>query len=558
MQTGRWALSADRCTAQLPLASLTNTPHFACPAGSPAAAGSLLSAAGDRFSVRLPDGRLLRCKLPLAPAGPLPAAPLAALQLALDPGPFHCLLQAYLAHPRACCGASEGEWAAFSDALLAWIGGDAGGGGSGTGADGDAAALPSTPLAAARPGAPAASSGGGGGDGAFGASPASSGMDLGSPEGMQLGTPASGVPSGGSGRGAMQLATPGSGMQLGTPGYGMDLGTPGGDGMGLGTPLGRGAMAAAGTPSGMQLQTPASGSMAMATPGSSRSGMQAATPARGARSAGGAGGAAGGIGGGAWEALLASDTHRRAAGAGRWRWAPATAAAASPVSLQHATATADGANPAHAAAAGNASGYAAAAASFTAYPSRKESLLALEALHSVYEDFKLNTLTWPLLPRLGASLAALACRLRCHAYWEHYARDLGAAELAARGVVELPLGSAPLGSNSAGAAQGSQMSAQVVHKPADVLRALAGALAGDGGGQAHLPLLAARGAACCARSHRLWRCYQLLAGCAASCCALQAPQALRLAGAAGAASAGAPQFVLLVLPRAYLPRGCRN
>lgn len=70
-------------------------------------------------------------------------------------------------------------------------------------------------------------------------------------------------------------------------------------------------------------------------------------------------------------------------------------------------------------------------------------LLCLEALHSVYEDFKLSTLTWPLLRPLGHTLACLASAFGCHAYWEHYARDLGASELRRAGAAEPPVEGGP-------------------------------------------------------------------------------------------------------------------
>lgn len=61
---------------------------------------------------------------------------------------------------------------------------------------------------------------------------------------------------------------------------------------------------------------------------------------------------------------------------------------------------------------------------------------ALMALHALYEDFKLDTLSWRHLPRLGACLAAVAGRLGLAAYWEHYARDLGPGALLAEGAYE--------------------------------------------------------------------------------------------------------------------------
>ncbi|KAF5836819.1 hypothetical protein DUNSADRAFT_5359 [Dunaliella salina] len=53
----------------------------------------------------------------------------------------------------------------------------------------------------------------------------------------------------------------------------------------------------------------------------------------------------------------------------------------------------------------------------------------LRALHALYEDCKLDTLRWPLLLPLGRALARCAVALHAHAYWEHYARDVGPEDL---------------------------------------------------------------------------------------------------------------------------------
>ena len=50
---------------------------------------------------------------------------------------------------------------------------------------------------------------------------------------------------------------------------------------------------------------------------------------------------------------------------------------------------------------------------------------ALEALHALYEDYKLHVLRWHHLSDLGRLLVALATLLRAPLYLDHYLRDLG-------------------------------------------------------------------------------------------------------------------------------------
>jgi hypothetical protein len=49
---------------------------------------------------------------------------------------------------------------------------------------------------------------------------------------------------------------------------------------------------------------------------------------------------------------------------------------------------------------------------------------ALEAVHAVYEDLKMNQLTWGQLTMVGELAAALAARAGAVEFLDHYARDL--------------------------------------------------------------------------------------------------------------------------------------
>lgn len=63
---------------------------------------------------------------------------------------------------------------------------------------------------------------------------------------------------------------------------------------------------------------------------------------------------------------------------------------------------------------------------------REDVWLALEALHSVYEDFKLHTGRWPLLAPLGRLLHEMATLLNAADYVDMYSRDLGPAVASAQ------------------------------------------------------------------------------------------------------------------------------
>ncbi|PSC69420.1 anaphase-promoting complex subunit 1 isoform X2 isoform B [Micractinium conductrix] len=186
----------------------------------------------------------------------------------------------------------------------------------------------------------------------------------------------------------------------------------------------------------------------------------------------------------AWQQLLRSDHHLRHAS--RFAWAQqAPARAAEPA-------------PAAAAASG-----------------RDEVWRALQALHSVYEDCKMNVLRWQLLPALGRVLLRLARLLGAAGYADHYCRDLA---LPAEPAAAQP--SAEGAPAQAEAVQASAAAAAVATAaPPDMFRALQQLLQGrrDGGGAA--PPLAQQRAACVQRSADLLAAYALLADAATSLCA---------------------------------------
>ena len=76
----------------------------------------------------------------------------------------------------------------------------------------------------------------------------------------------------------------------------------------------------------------------------------------------------------------------------------------------------------------------------------------LESLHALYEAFKLDTLSWPLLPMLGELLSRLGTALGREAYCAHYARDLRAAGCA-RGAGGSLLGVTSEGGEAGGGAR---------------------------------------------------------------------------------------------------------
>ncbi|KAG1677449.1 hypothetical protein FOA52_001904 [Chlamydomonas sp. UWO 241] len=86
-------------------------------------------------------------------------------------------------------------------------------------------------------------------------------------------------------------------------------------------------------------------------------------------------------------------------------------------------------SPGPAAASGAAGGAAAAVQPVWADWGTAVALPCLLALHALYEDAKLDTLSWPRLLPLGRTLAAAAGQLGLAEYWEHYARDLGPGAL---------------------------------------------------------------------------------------------------------------------------------
>ncbi len=197
--------------------------------------------------------------------------------------------------------------------------------------------------------------------------------------------------------------------------------------------------------------------------------------------AGGGGGSSGGAGGSAWQRLLAGETQSRLLGSRRrpaWMDPGAAAALAAAASEGKQSAGGGKAGAAGGGDGGTKSGEseevrfpivnlgalfsgvaaaadgtakagaaAAAAASAVLSPAAEPLLAVLYGLHSLYEECKLDVLGWPQLRPLGCTLAAVASLLGggggLHAYWEHYARDLGPPALAAAGAPEPPLATPP-------------------------------------------------------------------------------------------------------------------
>ncbi|KAK9819157.1 hypothetical protein WJX81_007920 [Elliptochloris bilobata] len=132
---------------------------------------------------------------------------------------------------------------------------------------------------------------------------------------------------------------------------------------------------------------------------------------------------------------------------------------------------------------------------------------ALTALHSVYEDAKLHTLRWHLLPRLGAALVPLARLAGAPDYADQYLRDLG------------PAGEA----GSCGTATPTQQLGQapVRPPPANVHRALEALLAGRAVSE-WVPALAAARSSAVARTVDLLDLYSVLSATAGQCAELLA------------------------------------
>jgi hypothetical protein len=166
---------------------------------------------------------------------------------------------------------------------------------------------------------------------------------------------------------------------------------------------------------------------------------------------------------------------------------------------------------------------------------RRELCLALGALHSLYEDAKLDCLRRPLLPLLARTCAALAARLGAGEYEEAYERDLGPWALAGAQRAAAP--SADGGGAGAGAGGGDSVDAP---PPASVLPLLARLLAGEEPAPGELPLLAERGSACVAATRRVVECYRVLGRVSARASALLSSAAVACAApAVGAAAGGA-------------------
>jgi anaphase-promoting complex subunit 1 len=124
---------------------------------------------------------------------------------------------------------------------------------------------------------------------------------------------------------------------------------------------------------------------------------------------------------------------------------------------------------------------------------RAELLPALEAVHALYEDARLDMLKWPMLQPLASLAAQLACLVGAPAYLDYYEREWPHL---------LPAGSRPRDCLEPGA---------VAAPPPDVLRALAAILLSGQVEPAPLPPLLAAGASCCAWSATVLRLYRALA-----------------------------------------------
>ncbi|KAL0039031.1 hypothetical protein WJX77_005730 [Trebouxia sp. C0004] len=147
---------------------------------------------------------------------------------------------------------------------------------------------------------------------------------------------------------------------------------------------------------------------------------------------------------------------------------------------------------------------------------REEVWQALYALHSLYEDFKLNVLRWPLMLSLGKLLFSLAQMVSAPDYQEHYRRDLGptALQAASPGI------------------DGSYVRENVL-PPTNIHRALHNLLQGQPQ-PALLPLLANKQAPCVQRTCDILELYTLLNNSNAACNRMLAQSSL--ASAADSAS----------------------
>ncbi|GIM09537.1 hypothetical protein Vretimale_13366 [Volvox reticuliferus] len=154
-------------------------------------------------------------------------------------------------------------------------------------------------------------------------------------------------------------------------------------------------------------------------------------------------------------------------------------------------------------------------------PAAQPLLVVLYGLHGLYEELKLDVLSWPLLQPLGISLAAVASMLGLHSYWEHYARDLGPATLVAAGAPEPPL-------------QGPQ--GLSIRQPSDVYRILGRMVSGTAPEPPELPSLLDPGLTA-----------------AAGTAAVGAARAGKTMGSGSAAGTGSGPVVATILPPPFHP-----
>ncbi|KAL3147502.1 hypothetical protein ABBQ38_014558 [Trebouxia sp. C0009 RCD-2024] len=150
---------------------------------------------------------------------------------------------------------------------------------------------------------------------------------------------------------------------------------------------------------------------------------------------------------------------------------------------------------------------------------RDEVWQALYALHSLYEDFKLDVVRWHLLSCLGKLLFNMAQLLSAADYKEHYRRDLGPAVLHPSGP----------------GLQGTALQGGTVRLPANIHKALHSLLQGQPQ-DALVPLLAAKQLPCIQRTCNILELYTLLNETNAACSQILLQSEFALSAAAESAT----------------------
>ncbi|CAD7696275.1 unnamed protein product [Ostreobium quekettii] len=129
----------------------------------------------------------------------------------------------------------------------------------------------------------------------------------------------------------------------------------------------------------------------------------------------------------------------------------------------------------------------------------------LDALHSVYEDFKLRLTRWPLIKKLGEMLAVVALNVGAVQHLDHYARDIGPGALRKLGI-KYPLPAKTFAADKS--------------IPKDIHKVLLETLNGRDG-DLWTPALVRDGARCVRWSAMLKKCYAVLGSCAERCSKLR-------------------------------------